>query len=138
MSGPSPSSRRERRSTASLWIAACAAIVCSSSSCGGGGDGGGGAGGGSTCVSAPSCPEGGPPSYKTEIAPIFQETCVFCHSPKGTAGFFMTTYAEVHSEFGAILSQVTVCQMPPLDGPTLTDAQRVALTAWLRCGAPDN
>jgi uncharacterized membrane protein len=107
-------------------------IACSSSS----NDGTGG--GGSACVSAPACPDGGPPSYKMEIVPILQQDCIPCHSPTGEAGFYMTTYAEVSGQAGSMLSQVNVCSMPPLNGPTMTDAQRIALTAWLRCGAPDN
>jgi hypothetical protein len=78
------------------------------------------------------------PSYENEIAPILRNACIPCHSPSGSAGFDETTYAEVYGEYGSILSQVAVCAMPPLNGPPLTDAQRVALTAWLRCGAPDN
>jgi uncharacterized membrane protein len=113
-------------------IAAGGVIACSSSS----NDGTGGSA--SACISAPACPDGGPPSYKTEIAPILQEDCIPCHSPTGPAGFDMTTYADVSGESGSILSQVTVCRMPPSNGPTMTDAQRIALTAWLRCGAPDN
>ena len=128
----STSSRRERASW--LWLAAALAAgivtACSSSN--------DGTGGGSACVSAPACPDGGAPSYQTEIAPILQQDCIPCHSSTGEAGFYMTTYAEVYSESGAMLSQVTVCQMPPLNGPTMTEAQRITLTAWLRCGAPDN
>jgi hypothetical protein len=127
---------RAARSTAPLWLAAAlatgGAIACGTSSS----DGAGGSG--SACVSAPACPDGGPPSYKTEIASILQQDCIPCHSPTGVAGFYMTTYAEVHGEFGSMLSEMTVCQMPPLNGPIMTDAQRIALTAWLRCGAPDN
>jgi hypothetical protein len=94
--------------------------------------------GGSTCVSAPACPQGDVPSYATEIAPILTNACVPCHSPNGSAGFSETTYADVHSQLGSILSQVAICAMPPLNGPAMTDAQRVALTAWLKCGGPDN
>jgi hypothetical protein len=94
--------------------------------------------GGSKCVSALSCPEGDVPSYQTEIAPILRLACVPCHSPSGRGGFNETTYAEVSSQAGSMLSQVAVCEMPPLNGPALSDAQRIALTAWLRCGAPDN
>ncbi len=125
-------------STAAVCFAAALAagglFACASSS---DTDGAGGAAA-SSCVSAPACPDGGVPSYKTDIAPIIQATCIKCHGPTGTAGFYMTTYPEVFDQFGSILSQVTVCQMPPLNGPVMTDAQRVALTAWLRCGAPDN
>jgi uncharacterized membrane protein len=116
-----------------LWLAAALAtggvIACSGSPTDGTG---------SACVSAPACPDAGVPSYQTDIAPILQQDCIPCHSPTGPAGFDMTTYAEVYGEFGSILSQVAVCQMPPLNAPTMTDAQRTTLTAWLKCGAPDN
>ena len=94
--------------------------------------------GGSSCVSAPSCPTTNVPSYQNEIAPIIQVACAQCHGPDGSAGFDESTYADVHGQFGSMLSQVALCQMPPVNGPQLTDAQRVALTAWLKCGAPDN
>ncbi len=37
-----------------------------------------------------------------------------------------------------MLDQLATCQMPPAGGAELTDAQRIALTAWLKCGAPNN
>jgi len=118
---------------ASLWAAI--AIACSSNpSSGSGGDGGSQ----SPCVSAHSCPAD-VPSYKATIAPILQTTCIVgCHSSTGKAGFPEDTYAEVYSQRGPILSQVAICQMPPLNGPVMSDAQRVALTGWLECGAPNN
>jgi uncharacterized membrane protein len=113
-------------------LAAAAVIACSSS------PNDPADAGGSTCVSAPACPAGGAPSYKTEIQPILQAACIPCHSPGGTAGYDESSYSDVYNQFGAILSQVAICVMPPVNGPQLTDAQRVALTAWLKCGAPDN
>jgi hypothetical protein len=119
------------------WLAAALAaggvIACSSPS-----SDATGAGGGSACVSATACPDAGVPSYKSDIAPILEENCIPCHSPTGPAGFDMTTYTKVYGEFGSILSQVTVCEMPPLSYPTMAESQRITLTAWLRCGAPDN
>ncbi len=106
--------------------------ACSSSSSGGAG------GSASACVSAQACPDAGVPSYQTDIVPLLQQDCIPCHSPTGEAGFDMTTYAKVSGEAGSMLSQVTLCQMPPLDGPSMTEAQRITLTAWLRCAAPDN
>jgi uncharacterized membrane protein len=91
----------------------------------------------SSCVSATACPTD-VPSYKAAIVPILEQTCIPCHTPGGLGRTSMTTYAEVSAESGAMLSQVTVCAMPPLNGPAITDAQRTTLTAWLRCGAPDN
>ena len=92
----------------------------------------------SSCVSAPSCPSTGAPSYKAVIVPILQQDCIACHSPGGPAGYDESTYAQVASQASAMLSQVVTCAMPPLNGPQLDDAQRVALTAWLKCGAPNN
>ncbi len=88
-------------------------------------------------MSATSCPSV-VPSYKSEVASIIADNCVVCHGPGGSAGFPMTTYAEVESEAGSMLSQVTVCAMPPQNGPAMTVADRTTLTAWLRCAAPDN
>ena len=134
-----------------LWPAIVAgALACTSSPAVGPGD----AGSGETatpCVVATSCEDGGgfesagvctpcasAPSYKTEIAPILNNACVICHGPDGTAGQDENTYADVQERFASMLSFVNSCMMPPLNGPQLTDAQRVALTAWMRCGAPDN
>ncbi len=91
-----------------------------------------------SCEVAPACPEAGAPSYSGEIERILGQYCVACHGPGGTAGYDESTYAAVYAQFGSMLSQVAICAMPPLDGPQLTSAQRVALTAWLKCGAPDN
>lgn len=73
------------------------------------------------------------------IAPILQSTCILsCHSPDGSAGFPENTYAEVSSQAGNMLEFVEMCLMPPLGGPAMSDGERIALTAWLECGAPDN
>jgi len=93
---------------------------------------------GSGCLSAPDCPDGGVPSYKNDIVPILQQDCIPCHSPSGVAGFDETTYADVYGQYGSMLSQVAICAMPPLNGPQLSSAQRLVLTAWLKCEAPNN
>lgn len=113
-------------------LAAIAAIACSSSS-----SESGDSGAPSSCVVATSCPKD-VPSYKTDVAPIIQQACGTCHSPDGSAGFSETTYADVYKQRSSMLSQVAICQMPPLNGPVMSNAQRVALTGWLECGAPDN
>ncbi len=125
------------RLTMAASVAFAAALA---TACGSGGNGGPDVAitGGSPCVSAPSCPDAGPPSYKADIVPILDQDCIPCHSATGIAGHDETTYASVKGQFGAMLSFTNSCQMPPSDGPQMTAAQRVALTAWLRCGAPDN
>lgn len=85
-----------------------------------------------------SCPAD-VPSYSMTIAPILQTTCILsCHSPDGSAGFPENTYAEVSGQAGNMLEFVAECLMPPENGPVMSDQERIALTAWLRCGAPDN
>jgi hypothetical protein len=90
------------------------------------------------CVATPECPDAGAPSYKNEIVRILAQDCIPCHSPTGTAGYDESSYALVYGQYGSMLGQVSRCAMPPLNGPQMDDAQRVALTAWLRCGAPEN
>jgi hypothetical protein len=98
----------------------------------------------SGCTVTTSCPEAGAPSYEKTIAPILEHACVGCHSATGAAGYPETSYAEVAGQAEPMLSQVSGCVMPPLSGPDntavpqLTATERLALTAWLVCGAPDN
>ena len=98
----------------------------------------------SGCTVTTSCPDAGAPSYDKTIAPILEHACVGCHSASGAAGYPETTYAEVAGQAEPMLSQVSGCVMPPLTGPggmavpELTPTERLALTAWLVCGAPDN
>ncbi len=82
--------------------------------------------------------DGGAPSYQADIVPILETGCIPCHSPSGTAGWDEDTYPEVYAQFGSMLSFVNSCTMPPINGPQLSDEQRITLTAWLTCGAPDN
>jgi hypothetical protein len=102
----------------------------------------GGSSGGTTapvsCTISQSCPASGAPSYATDIVPILQQACIGCHSAAGTAGYDETSYADVYAQRSPMLDQVSGCLMPPANGPQLSAAQRIALTAWLECGAPDN
>ncbi len=52
--------------------------------------------------------------------------------------FDYSTYAGVHANFGAMLSTLAACLMPPPDAGQPTLAEREALLAWLVCAAPDN
>ena len=94
-----------------------------------------------TVDAAPPAPvscDAGIPSYANEIVPILKQDCIPCHSPGGIGGFDETTYPDVSSQAGNMLTMVVQGGMPPTDGPQLTSAQRTALTDWLECGAPDN
>jgi uncharacterized membrane protein len=117
--------------TTAGFVAATTVSACSSSPADQGGAG-------SPCVVAPACPDAGAPSYASEVQTIIQNDCVPCHNPSGTAGFNETSYTDVYNQYGSMLSQVNGCLMPPANGPQMTNAERVALTAWLRCGAPNN
>jgi hypothetical protein len=96
------------------------------------------------CIRATECPDAAVPSYQADIAPILKRACFACHGPGGVAGYDESTYLDVYDQRSPILSQVSGCQMPPASGPDgmavvpLTTAERVALTGWLECGAPDN
>jgi hypothetical protein len=121
---------------------AAGSSACSSSNAAS--DGGGGTTGG-TCASAlpeneagaTYCP-GTAPSYQNDVLPILKTDCIPCHSPSGTAGYDESTYTDVYNQRSPILDQVNGCQMPPADGPPLSNAQRVVLLDWLVCGAPNN
>jgi cytochrome c5 len=87
----------------------------------------------------PSCPEV-VPSYASEIAPIFKNSCVGCHHPGSPySPTSLVDYEAVHEAYGSSLGQVEACLMPPsgTEAP-LSDAERAAVLAWLACGAPDN
>jgi mono/diheme cytochrome c family protein len=99
-----------------------------------------------TADAAPSCPNDLPdacpadvPSYKDDIAHIFDVHCNSCHGPGGTAASKdFTTYANVYRQRSAILDQTYNCHMPPPEERPLTDEQRQKLLAWFVCKAPNN
>jgi len=89
------------------------------------------------------------PSYKSDIASIVARRCSPCHFPGGVevSVLDMSTYGGVVNAESAIVNQVAMCLMPPTEGipsravqpaPNLCDSERVALLAWLVCGAPNN
>ncbi len=80
------------------------------------------------------------PSYTTDIAPILQKHCLMCHSPGGvSAAWDLTTYPNVHTLEGQVLSQVYSCRMPyPDGGLPLSPEERKELLTWLVCDAPNN
>jgi hypothetical protein len=78
------------------------------------------------------------PSYARDVAPILQDNCVTCHSPKGGYGYNLVTYEEVHDQAGAMITWISDCTMPPSTYPPLETTQRQTLLDWLACGAPNN
>jgi hypothetical protein len=85
-----------------------------------------------------ACP-GPPPSFAADVKPIFDSVCTTCHAPGGKkADVPFTTFDQIHGRRTTILSQVYDCVMPPVDGPQLSDAQRLTLMTWFVCEAPNN
>ena len=65
--------------------------------------------------------------------------CASCHGQGGVASDQpFTNHAQVFSRKGAVLNQVYACKMPPEGAAPLSTAERLALEAWLVCGAPDD
>ena len=85
------------------------------------------------------------PSWAGQVQSIVGARCQVCHAPDGDAPKVpLTTYAEVSGRRVASLTQLSACEMPPQDDPTvpapivLAAGERQALLTWLTCGAPNN
>lgn len=73
--------------------------------------------------------------WEETVRPIFARRCTPCHLPGGTGNVDFTTYAAWAMRRADIRGRVfTTRDMPPPPG-MLTDAERMALQAWLD-GAP--
>ena len=121
-----------------LILAACGGM--GGKAAGGGGAGGSGAGGSSSCPDdlPESCPSPAP-GWAADIAPVIEARCASCHVKGGVAASKpLTDHAQVFSRKGAVLNQVYACKMPPEGAEPLSPAERLALEAWLVCGAPDD
>jgi hypothetical protein len=96
-----------------------------------------------------ACPDGGGPSFDTDVLPIFHQVCDNCHAPDASAPErqmpYLTSYQQIYgtnggSEARAINVQIfDNCAMPPANAPVpLSADQRQTLLAWLACGAPNS
>ena len=87
-----------------------------------------------------SCPS--TPSYTTDVAPIFNRSCVECHKAGGVAADRpLDTAARVRKLESTNFQQLIGCLMPPADaGPdaALSYDDRKEILQWLVCGAPAN
>jgi uncharacterized membrane protein len=108
----------------------------------GAGDGDGD-GGGEVCdVTAPTACPSDMPTY-ADVEPIFQERCVTCHQGPGQSELCptcweLTDYSHVVSWKDSIRTAMLACEMPPpSSGITMTNAERMQILEWLRCGAPE-
>jgi uncharacterized membrane protein len=90
----------------------------------------------SCTVTAPTtCPF--PVPRYADVQPIFQQRCVTCHSGQ-TERWPLTMYQHVADWYDVVRDQVLTCMMPPPDsGIPMTNQERVAILAWIRCGFPE-
>ncbi|MES1173132.1 MAG: cytochrome c [Myxococcales bacterium] len=85
-------------------------------------------------VRAPtSCPE--PVVRYADVAGIFRDKCVSCHYGAAGGPWPLTTYDDAADWKDTVRDDVLDCSMPPADsGVTLSDAERLAILSWVRCG----
>ena len=82
----------------------------------------------------PDC-SGKAKSYKTDVAPIMQTTCIGCHY-FGSGIVDLSTYATVFSSRSSIRDDVASGKMPQTG--TLTDSQKNNILCWIDSGAANN
>jgi hypothetical protein len=83
--------------------------------------------------------DAGVPSYRFEVAPVFEQRCASCHFPGNTlSGDVFREYVDVYDQRQTVLTRIYACVMPPEVAPPLTPAERQTLLEWFVCGAPDN
>jgi hypothetical protein len=97
--------------------------------------------GGASCPNdlPATCPTP-PPSFATEVEPIFSQLCWGCHADGGVAVGIrdLSTYDGIASHQTTVLSKFYGCSMPPSDAGQPSPAQRAKMLAWLVCKAPNN
>ncbi|HET9953644.1 MAG TPA: hypothetical protein VFQ61_04030 [Polyangiaceae bacterium] len=83
-----------------------------------------------------SCPEPAP-SYRADIEPIFQRSCVVCHSGTKGGPWALTDYGHVATWRDTVRTALLECSMPPPDSEVSIEAQESQLVlTWIRCGMP--
>lgn len=91
------------------------------------------------CARETAARAGGKLDY-ADVAPIFQERCVPCHSSRPSSSIFRTapngvlleTHAEVRALLGRVkLRAVTLQNMPLGNATGITDDERATLAAWI-------
>ena len=85
-------------------------------------------------------------SYPSDIAPILQNKCFYCHSPGNIAPFAMTNHASIAAQSVFIKHQVLAGHMPPWfadphygqfsNDRSLTKEETARLIQWIDDGAP--
>lgn len=91
--------------------------------------------GGCTVKAPTACVEPAP-TYD-DVAPIFEQRCVVCHSGVPNGPWPLTTYAHVATWRDTVRAVLVTCAMPPADaGFTLPAEESEQILAWIRCGMP--
>ena len=86
-------------------------------------------------------------TYSRDIAPILYQHCTACHHPNDIAPMSLMDYKSARPWAQAIRQAVLLKKMPPwfadrsighfANDPTLTDAERQAIVAWVEQGAKE-
>ena len=70
-----------------------------------------------------------------DVAPIFEQRCVACHSGAQGGPWSLATYSHVATWRDTILATLRTCTMPPLDsGLEIPAHESELILAWIRCG----
>jgi hypothetical protein len=79
-----------------------------------------------------------PSARYAEVAPIFQKSCDPCHEDDAADGQWpLTQYDDVYPWASLVRQDLCSNAMPPADGGVpIAAADRLALLAWIQCGAP--
>lgn len=90
-------------------------------------------------------------SYREDIQPIFNRSCVNCHG--GQAGLYLDSYDHVMAgsargpvvipgdpQASELVRRITGASQPrmPLNGPALPAVDMKAIESWIAEGAPNN
>lgn len=84
--------------------------------------------------------EGTSYTYSNDVAAIVNSSCALagCHVNGNTQGLpDFTMYQNLFDRRSTVSSRVNAGTMPPsTSGITLTDAQKLIITCWVKAGAP--
>jgi len=105
----------------------------------------------STMPAATQAASPGTASFKADVLPIFQASCVSCHSgPGAPRGLELSSYASVMkgassqkvvtpgNPDASPLYQFVASDSMPKGGPPLSAKQKDTIRQWIAAGAPDN
>lgn len=76
------------------------------------------------------------PSYRTEVAPLFKQYCVKCHSPDGSAGdeHDFTRLEVLNAQRRRVKAVLEGSAMPPRGLPQPADSERALMIRWACSG----